>query len=65
MTKSMRGRAADEPLRILDACSLVVAEGRTIGLEGRERCGQEVTLVRILLGLIPADGGAVLWEGVI
>ena len=62
VTKSMRGRAADEPLRILDACSLVVAEGRTIGLEGRSGAGKS-TLVRILLGLIPADGGAVLWEG--
>ena len=62
MTKSMRGRAADEPLCILDACSLVVAEGRTVGLEGRSGAGKS-TLVRILLGLIPADGGAVLWEG--
>ena len=62
VTKSMRGRAADEPLRILDACSLVVAEGRTIGLEGRSGAGKS-KLVRILLGVIPADGGAVLWEG--
>ena len=61
VTKVMRDRAHGTPLRVLEACSLTIEEGRSIGLEGRSGAGKS-TLVRILLGLIPADGGTVLWQ---
>ncbi len=61
VSKTMRDRAHG-PLRVLEACSLTIEEGRSIGLEGRSGAGKS-TLVRILLGLIPADGGTVLWQG--
>ena len=62
VTKNMRDRATGKQMRILDACALSVAQGRAVGLEGRSGAGKS-TLVRILLGLILADGGDVLWEG--
>ena len=62
VTKNMRDRATGKQMRILDACALSVAQGRAVGLEGKSGAGKS-TLVHILLGLIPADGGEVLWEG--
>lgn len=60
--KNMRDRRTGRPLPVLRGCSLRIAAGDAIGLEGRNGAGKS-TLLRALLGLIPADGGAVLWNG--
>ena len=62
LTKNMRDRASGKEQRVLDGCSLTVAAGDAVGLEGRSGAGKS-TLVRILLGLIRPDGGTVLWQG--
>lgn len=60
--KFMRDRATGKMMRILDGCTLSVAEGRAVGLEGKSGAGKS-TLVRALLGLIRPDGGTVQWNG--
>ena len=62
VTKFMRDRATGKMMRILDGCTLSVAEGRAVGLEGKSGAGKS-TLVRALLGLIRPDGGTVQWNG--
>ena len=62
VTKIMRDRASGAALRVLDACSLTITAGRSIGLEGKSGAGKS-TLVRLLLGLIHPDGGRVCWHG--
>lgn len=62
VTKIMRDRRTGTPLHVLEQCSLTVAEGHSIGLEGKSGAGKS-TLVRLLLGLIRPDRGRVLWEG--
>jgi ABC-2 type transport system ATP-binding protein len=48
--------------RVLDGFDLAVAGGRVYGLLGRNGEGK-TTLARILMGVIPADGGDVLYKG--
>ena len=62
VTKVMRNRANGSEMRVLDGCSLTIAEGGAVGLEGRSGAGKS-TLVRLLLGLIRPDGGRILWRG--
>lgn len=62
VTKIMRDRASGRAVRVLDGCSLTITKGRAVGLEGKSGAGKS-TLVRILLGLIPPDGGTVCWNG--
>ena len=62
LTKNMRDRASGKEQRVLDGCSLTVAAGDAVGLEGRSGAGKS-TLVRILLGLIRPDGGTIQWNG--
>lgn len=47
---------------ILSDCCLEVAPGEIVGLMGASGCGKS-TLARILLRLIPADSGKVLYGG--
>ena len=62
LTKNMRDRASGKEQRVLDGCSLTVAAGDAVGLEGRSGAGKS-TLVRILLGLIRPDSGTIQWNG--
>ena len=55
-TKTFAGKPA------LDAVDLEVAAGRTTVLIGPSGCGKS-TLLRLLIGLVAADAGAVLFDG--
>ena len=50
------------PLRAVDAVSLSVAEGETLGLVGESGCGKS-TLGRIAAGILPPDSGTVTLDG--
>ncbi len=50
------------PVRAVDGVSLRVPSGGVLGIVGESGCGKS-TLARIILGLLPADGGDVLVEG--
>ena len=49
-------------LHAVDGVSFTVAQGPTLGVVGESGCGT-TTLGRVLLGLIPATSGDVLFEG--
>jgi oligopeptide/dipeptide ABC transporter ATP-binding protein len=49
-------------VRAVDGVSLQMAPGETLGLVGESGCGK-TTLARTVLGLVPATGGAVRFEG--
>ena len=48
--------------RILDGIQLSIQPGETVGLMGRNGMGK-TTLIRALVGLLPASAGAVLLDG--
>ena len=48
--------------RVLEGFDLTVESGRVYGLLGRNGEGK-TTLARILMGVIPADGGEVMYKG--
>jgi ABC-2 type transport system ATP-binding protein len=48
--------------KVLDGFDLTVESGRVYGLLGRNGEGK-TTLARILMGVIPADGGDILYKG--
>ena len=50
------------PLRAVDAVSLSVAEGETLGLVGESGCGKS-TLGRLAAGILPPDTGSVRLAG--
>ena len=60
--KHMRDRGTGASVPVLKGCSLRVVAGDAVGLEGRSGAGKS-TLLRAMLGLIPIDDGAVLWNG--
>ena len=49
-------------LHAVDDVSLSIARGRTLGLVGESGCGKS-TLGRVVIGLIEATGGEVLFDG--
>ena len=55
-----RGRSVIHALRDV---SLTIGEGETLGIMGPSGCGKS-TLARVLLRLIPADRGDILYNGV-
>lgn len=56
------GRARRRRVEVLDGVSLDVREGEVVGLVGATGAGKS-TLAQCLLGLLPADGGSVTFEG--
>ena len=58
---SMLG-AAPAPLRAVDDVSFSIPAGQTLGLVGESGCGKS-TIGRLLLALLPATSGQVMFEG--
>lgn len=52
-----------EVIRAVDGVSFSIGKGESFGLVGESGCGK-TTLARIILGLIEADEGEILFEGV-
>jgi peptide/nickel transport system ATP-binding protein len=50
------------PVRAVDGVSFDVPAGRTLGLVGESGCGKTTT-ARLVLGLLPASGGSVTFDG--
>jgi len=49
-------------VRAVENVSLALTRGRTLGLVGESGCGK-TTLARMILNLLPADGGRILYNG--
>jgi ABC-2 type transport system ATP-binding protein len=49
-------------VQALDGCSLAVARGRMLGFLGPNGAGKTTTM-RAIFGLVPVDGGELLWDG--
>jgi len=62
-TKSFRGRRGGPPVLAVDAADLRASDGEFIAIVGESGSGKS-TLARMLLGLIPATGGAIQLDGV-
>lgn len=62
VVKVFRSGLCRAPVHVLDHVDLHLRQGETLGLMGPSGCGKS-TLARVLLRLIPCDGGAVLFQG--
>ena len=51
-----------EYVSAVDSLSFTVDAGRTIGIVGESGCGKS-TAARLVVGLLPIDGGDVIFEG--
>lgn len=60
--KTFRRSGGRKSFLALDNVSLQIDRGETLGLMGPSGCGKS-TLARILLRLIPSDGGGVFYKG--
>ncbi|WP_282000241.1 ABC transporter ATP-binding protein [Geotalea uraniireducens] len=54
--------APPRQLRAVDGVTLRVAPGETLGIAGESGCGKS-TLGKLLLGLLPPDGGTISYNG--
>ena len=63
VSRPPRGIAQDGPaLRVLDGISLTFRPGELVAVAGRVGAGK-TTLLKALLGLVPVESGAILWNG--
>ena len=62
LIKQFPSRGGGAPVRAVDDVSLSIERGETLGLVGESGCGKS-TLGRLILHLLPRDGGEVLLEG--
>ena len=63
VSRPPRGIAQDGPaLRVLDGISLTFRRGELVAVTGRVGAGK-TTLLKALLGLVPVESGAILWNG--
>ena len=63
VSRPPRGIAQDGPaLRVLDGISLTFRPGELVAVTGRVGAGK-TTLLKALLGLVPVESGAILWNG--
>ena len=62
LVKQFPARGGGAAVRAVDDVSLHIERGETLGLVGESGCGKS-TLGRLILQLLPRDGGEVLLEG--
>lgn len=62
LVKTFAGRRRSEPVRAVDDVSFTLERGRTLAIVGESGAGKS-TVARLVLGLVPADGGSVRFQG--
>jgi oligopeptide/dipeptide ABC transporter ATP-binding protein len=62
LQKTFPARGGAAPVRAVDGVSLSIERGETLGLVGESGCGKS-TLGRLILQLLPRDGGSVMLDG--
>ena len=56
------GESGKNPLRAVDGVSLDVGKGESVGLVGESGCGKS-SLANAFMGLVPATGGTIAFQG--
>jgi peptide/nickel transport system ATP-binding protein len=54
--------APKKVVRAVDGVSFSIAKGETLGVVGESGCGKSTT-ARLLIGLVPATGGKIIYDG--